>query len=138
MTGIDANTALMGGLVGVVGLLIVLYLRSIKLYLQTFAERMDRQDDQIKRHEQKIAAAAEGVGEIRTRLAECKTDCERSFVSSEAFLRETGFARRTMEGVTKSLASLEGKTTVVVDKMPQIAGDIARQIVRQMKGDPNG
>lgn len=65
-------------------------------------------------------------------MADCKVDCDRRFVDTELFLRETGFQRRAIETLSASINRLEGKLTVV-DKLPQISGEIARQVVREMK-----
>ncbi len=70
-------------------------------------------------------------------MADCKVDCERQFVNSELFLRETGFQRRALEKLSASVNRLEGNLKVV-DKLPQISGEIARQVVREMKnGEKN-
>jgi len=138
MTGdVSASTALIGGMVGVIGVLMVLYLRSIKLYLRSFAERMDRQDVQLDKHEKKIDVTADSLKALYTRLAECRTDCSQNYVSAENFLRETGYTRRALNEVTTGLANLDGKLTVV-EHLPEISGDIARQVVREMKGNSDG
>ena len=138
MTGdMSVSTALIGGMVGVIGVLMVLYLRSIKLYLRGFTERLDRQDKLIDRHERKIDSAVDSLKSMYASLAECKVDCDRTFVGSEPFLRETGFTRRSLDNLTKSLANLDGKLTIV-ERLPEISGDIARKIVREMKGVPDG
>jgi hypothetical protein len=69
---------------------------------------------------------------LGTDFQKCKVDCERSYVKTEVFLRETGFARRALEGLTASVNRLDGKLTVV-EKLPQICGDISRNIVKEMK-----
>ena len=75
---------------------------------------------------------------MQLRFSDCKVDCERSFVNKELFLRETGFSRRTLENVTAAINKLDGKLTVV-EKLPQIVGDISRSIVKEMSnGAKNG
>jgi len=122
---------LVGGCLAIVGSLIVLNLRSIKSCLRGFTARSDRQDKQIEKNQEKL-------GSIGTGFAECKVDCERNFVSAELFLRETGYTRRSMQSLTESVNRMEGKLTVV-EKLPQICGDISREIVKEMKnGGQNG
>lgn len=118
-------------LLGIVGSLIILNLRSIKGCISSFAQRADKHDKLIERSQEKLS----GVGED---FAKCKVDCERNFVSSELFLRETGYTRRSMQSLTESVNRMEGKLTVV-EKLPQICGDISREIVKEMKnGGHNG
>jgi hypothetical protein len=115
---------LVGGCLAIVGSLIVLNLRSIKNCLRN-------QDKQIER-------AQDDVRQQQNNLTTCKIDCDRNFVKAEVFLRETGFARRALEGLTASVNRLDGKLTVV-EKLPQICGDISREIVKEMKnGETNG
>ena len=71
-------------------------------------------------------------------MRDCKIDCERTFVNTELFLRETGFTRRSMDKLTGSVNRIEGKLTVV-EKLPQIVGQISREIVKEMRnGVANG
>ncbi len=111
-----------GPLLAFVGTLIIVNLRSIKSCITNIVTHQDRQDDVIKALTKSQAA--------------CKIDCERQFVSGELFLRETGFQRRAIEKLSASINRIEGKL-VVVDKMPQIAGDIARAVVKEFKNGEN-
>jgi len=119
-------------LLGIVGSLIILNLQSIKGSLSLFTQRIDRQDELIERTQKELVV-------IGTDFVKCKVDCERNFISAELFLRETGLTRRSMESLTQSVNRMEGKLTLV-EKLPQICGDISREIVREMKknGDQNG
>jgi len=116
--------AVVGAALSLVGVLIVLNLRSIKNCLKKLDVRIDKHDANIK--------------SVETDVVSCKIECSRTFVSSESFLRETGFARRSLETLTASVNNLAGKLTVV-ERLPQICGDISREIVRQMQnGGKNG
>ena len=115
---LSAAIAIAGVLASICGSLIILNLKSIKDCLRKLTTRTDRQDDRIT----KIAAAQDA----------CKIDCERRFVDSEVFLRETGFQRRSMENLTASVSRLDGKLTVV-EKLPEISANIARSVVAEMK-----
>lgn len=109
---------LVGGCLAIVGSLIVLNLRSIKHCLRNQDRQVEKTQDDIK--------------QLQTNFMSCKIDCDRTFVQSEVFLRETGFARRALESLTASINRLDGKLTVV-EKLPQICGDISRGIVKEMK-----
>lgn len=116
---------IVGSAAALVGTLIVLNLRSIKHCVRKLGSRIDKQDENIEKTGDKVQT-------LQTQFAVCKDDCHRTFVDGEVFLRETGFARRTLEKVTASVNRLDGKLTVV-EKLPQICGDISREIVKEMK-----
>lgn len=118
-----------GGCLAIVGSLIVLNLRSIKGCLRNFTERMNRQDKTISNVQRDIM-------NLQSTYTACRLDCDRTFVGGEVFLRETGFARRSLESLTASVNRLDGKLTVV-EKLPQICGDISRAIVSEMKNGAN-
>lgn len=121
---------IVGGCISVIGAMIAFNLRSIKKCLSGLGLRIDKQDDRIEKTRDEVIA-------LSGSMSACKIDCDRTFVNSEVFLRETGFARRTMENVTSAVNRVEGKLTVV-EKLPQICGNISREIVKEMKnGAPN-
>ena len=110
--------SIIGAVIVVVGALIVLNLRSIKHCVRGIDQRTTRAEDKVE--------------SVQSNFAACKVDCDRTFVDKELFLRETGFTRRTLENLNASVNKLDGKLTVV-EKLPQICGDISREIVREMK-----
>lgn len=110
--------AIIGALVSIIGALIVFNLRSIKKCISSIFGRMDKQDSNIQTYKNDVQ--------------NLKVDSERRFVNSETFLRETGFTRRTLERLSTSQDRIEGKLSVV-DKLPEISGNIAREIVKEMK-----
>lgn len=116
---------IIGSAVVVVGSLIVLNLRAIKQCVRSLGGRINKQDTQIEKAQREVKT-------LHTGFANCKVDCERTFVNKELFLRETGFARRTLEDLSTSVNRLDGKLTVV-EKLPQICGNISREIVKEMK-----
>jgi len=115
---LSAVIAIVGMLVAIVGSLIVVNLRAIKSVVNGLASRLNQQDSKI--------------GLVATEAKDCKVDCERRFVATELFLRETGYHRRAIEQLTASVNRIEGKLTVV-EQLPQIAGQIAREVVHEMK-----
>ena len=115
--------SIIGAAVVVVGTLIVLNLRSIKHCVRGVDQRVNRAEDNVK--------------SMELSFRDCKVDCDRTFVDKELFLRETGFTRRALENVTAAVNRLDGKLTVV-EKLPQICGDISREIVKEMRNGQNG
>ncbi len=63
----------------------------------------------------------------------CKVDCDRNTVSKEDWVRSEGYTRRGIDKVSKQLAELDGKLTVV-EKLPEICERIARGVAKQIKG----
>ena len=88
-------------------------------------ERYQALKNHVQRHD-------DDIREIGQLLRDKDSDIAIRYVNTEVFLRETGFARRTLEHLTSAVSNLDGKLTVV-DKLPQICGDISRAIVREMK-----
>lgn len=116
--------SIVGAAIVIVGSLIVLNLRSIKHCVKGV-------DNRITKTEGKVES-------VQLNFAACQVNCERTFVPKEAFLRETGFQRRSLDNLTAGMNRLEGKLTVV-EQLPKIVGDISREVVKEMnKGGPNG
>jgi len=116
---------IVGGLMSIISALILVNLQSIKRCISKLSGRIEKQDSVI-------ASIKENNDALIVSMSNCKVDCHRNFVTGEAFLRETGFMRRTLETQTASLHRMEGQLTIV-DKLPAICGDISRSIVREMK-----
>jgi len=108
---------LLSGAAALIGGLVLLNLRQLK--------------HSLGKQEQRVENARAAVTTLTKEMSVCKVDCERSFVSAELFLRETGLARRTMENLTTSISRMEG-TLTVVEKIPQICGDITRAVISEM------
>lgn len=109
----------------VIGSILSLMNGIVLFNLKRVTDRLDKQDAAI-------AAVSKDNVEFAAVLANCKIDCHRNFVTGEAFLRETGFMRRTLETQTASLNRMEGQLTIT-EKLPEIVGEISRSIVREMK-----
>jgi len=88
--------------------------------LKTMSKRLDSQESRMNaiETEQKF-------------LAGRKIDCQQEFVEVGAFLRETGYTRKQLDQTLTGLAGLSGKLEVV-NQLPQIAGQIAAQTVKEM------
>jgi len=127
---------IVGGLMSLISALIMFNLQSVKKCLSKLSARIEKQDSTIaadrKENNEQVARVTDTCRELSALMANCKVDCHRNFVTGEAFLRETGFMRRTLETQTASINRMEGQLTIV-EKLPAICGDISRAIVREMK-----
>lgn len=92
---------------------------------QELRELIRLQDTRIEDHGREIK-------EVKVAAANCKISCTQTFTTNEAFVREAGFMRRTIEAHTQVLAEIKG-TLQVVNRIPEVAGQIAANIVREMK-----
>jgi len=63
-------------------------------------------------------------------LEQRKSDCQRDFVSAEAWVRDSAYTRQKLDQLLESVASLTGSLKVI-EQMPQICGQIAREAVQQ-------
>ena len=89
--------------------------------LRTLCKRLDAVDRRMNKLE----------GEQKL-LAGRKENCQRDFVSSEAWIRSETYTRQKLDKIAESVATLAGSLKVV-EQMPQICGQIARDIIREMK-----
>jgi len=107
-----------------------LVLRNQKLQderYQTMKELVEGQSLDIKGHTKDITR-------IESALGLCKVDCTQKFVTTEQFVREAGFVRRTMENLMAAINRMEGSMQIM-NKMPEIVGQIASSIVKQLKDE---
>jgi len=88
-------------------------------------KRYEDVKQQVDRHEGTIQ-------EIQRQLGDCKIDCTQRFVPTEQFVREAGFVRRSMDNFTATLNKIVG-TLEVINKIPELCGQIAANIVKQLK-----
>jgi len=109
---------LIGSLIAIVGSLILLNLHSIKRCIGKLSNKVDSQDNSI--------------AEIKRDFAMCKIDCDRNTVSKEDWVRSEAFTRDKLDKLVAALNRIEGQLGIV-DKIPQIAGTIAREIASQMR-----
>jgi len=116
---------ILGGLLSLIGTLIVINLQSIKKYIKSLSERTDKQDDKF------ISVEAEQKA-IRDRIARCRQECDGNNVNREDWVRSEAFTRQKLDKLTETLATIVGKLDVV-EKLPAIAGEVARAVVNGMK-----
>ena len=97
---------------------VLAYLKSIKSDFAKYADRLDR-------HDERIDAIAE-------KLANCRTTRKTETVDKEDWVRSEGYTRRELKDLAMVLARMEGKLAVV-EQLPAICGQIAREIAQQMQ-----
>lgn len=102
-----------GALLGIVGMLIVLNLRSIKNSLASIDKRLDG-------HEERIAT-----------IEQDHRDDIRNSVDKEDWVRSEAYTRNKLDRLNVSLNRIEGKLQVV-EKLPEVSGAIAREIVKEL------
>ena len=92
----------------------LMYLRNLKGILDNHETRMTAFDRQMQR--------------LSARPAECIKD----FVSKEDWVRSEGYTRKELKSVTATLSRIEGKLDIT-ERLPEICGQIAREIVQNNK-----
>jgi len=65
-------------------------------------------------------------------LAAKPAECVRDFVGKEDWVRSEGYTRKELKDITTTLSRMEGKLNIT-DKLPEVCGQIAREIVKQSK-----
>lgn len=109
---------IVGALLTLVGTLIVFYLRGIKSDIAKMGGRADLQDKRIDN--------------IVTAATKHKDKCRDMFVNKEDWLREAGYSRDQLDKLSRTLSRIEGKMGVM-EKLPEICGNIAKEITSQIK-----
>jgi hypothetical protein len=69
---------------------------------------------------------------LAEKMSVCKIDCDRSMVSKEDWVRAEGYTRQLLERVSLQLAEMQGQIQIT-DKMPEIVGQIVRQVVTEVR-----
>ena len=107
-------SAVLGLAATIIGGLVLYNLKGLKCYIDKLDERMDRLESR------------------QQALSTHKQDCQREFVSAEAWIRSESFTRRKLDGIAEAVAKLAGSMKVI-EQMPQICGQIASGIAKEMK-----
>ncbi len=110
------------GILAVAGILIstlaALYLKSIK---QCVVNQNDRIGDlDIK------------VSNTITDQANCKNECTRTYVDKVDFIRNVTKQENTLESLLKATSEIKGNMAII-EKIPQLCGEVVRQIARELK-----
>lgn len=118
--------AIFGFLITAVGTLIVWYLQSIKDEMRKVSARQDQQDEKIIEQNKKIDSLE------KVQLV-CRQNCQQDFVSAEQFVRNESYTRKKLDDISNQVSQLAGSLKIV-EQMPAILGQIATNIVKEMKG----
>lgn len=81
----------------------------------------------------RLASQDGRIEQIERAFASCKQNCFQTFVEKEDWLREAGNNRIKLDEISTMLNQIIGKLSVT-EKLPEIAGSIAKNIVAEMKG----
>ena len=119
---LNLSSLLISATLAITGSLIILYLRAIKNCVSHLAERIDRQDAKID----KIEASQERVWARKER-------CQRDFVDTDQWIRSESYTRRKLDTIAESVSGLHGSLKVI-EQMPKVCGQIARDIVKEFNG----
>jgi len=112
---------IIGTLLSIIGSLVLWNLQCIKKGLAIMSIRLDSQDEKISNLEKAYLTF--------------RQNCQQDFVDKEDWLREAGNNREQLSDMSKTLSRMEGKMGVM-EQLPAICGNIAREITREMKGVP--
>jgi uncharacterized protein YoxC len=99
---------------GIISGLILMLLTSIKSDLRAISARVDLQDAKIER------------------LTERRNLCNQDYVGKVEYIRSVNSLEESMKKVTEGVAVLNGSMRVI-EQMPQICGNIAKEIVKEMR-----
>jgi len=105
---------LLSAAAALIGLLVLWNLRML-------AKRLDEHDRRLDRIEIEQKS-----------LAGRKEDCQQEFVNSEQWIRSEGYTRAKLDKIAESVSSLAGSLKVI-EQMPKICGQIARDIVAEFR-----
>ena len=89
------------------------------------------QDERYRAMEPRVTQHGAKIDQIDISIRDCKVDCHREFVTAESFVRSESYTRKKLDQVLEGLAGLTARVQVA-DKLPEIAGNIAREIVAHM------
>jgi len=78
-----------------------------------------------------ITKRLEAVEAEQKKLATRKETCQQEFVGIGQFLRESGYTRKRLDDTVEAVKGMSAKLDVV-SQLPQIAGQIASQTVKEM------
>ncbi|MCK9243657.1 MAG: hypothetical protein WC877_03280 [Dehalococcoidales bacterium] len=109
---------IIGVLLSLIGSLIIYNLGCISKKLSAINIRLDQQDGRIQ--------------DIDRRFTGCKIECSQTTVTKEDWVRSEALTRNKLDAVACTLARMDGKLEVV-EKLPAIAGAIAKEIAGELK-----
>ena len=99
-----------------VGGLVILNLQSLKKCITDLSDKQKRQEDKIDR------------------LVERKNICNQDYVNKVDYIRAVNSLEGTMKQMLEKVSQVSGQMKFV-EQLPQIMGNITREIVKEMKHD---
>jgi len=99
---------------GLVGALVIFNLQSLKAVIKDVKAKQIAQDQKIEK------------------LIERKNTCSQDYVGKVEYIRAVNSLEDGLKELIRSVAMLNG-TMKLIEKMPDICGTIARDIVKEMK-----
>lgn len=118
-----------GSLLSAIGALLLANQQSTKQLIKNkfdeLSKRMDLQDEKINGQDERIESLTKS-------FSDCKQNCFQAFVQKDDWLREAGNGRVKLEEISTILNQIVGKLSFI-EKLPEMAGQIARNIAKEMK-----
>jgi len=105
---------LLSAAAALIGLLVLWNLRMLASRLDEYEKRLDR----IEKEQKHITQRKEG--------------CQQEFVNAEQWIRSESYTRQKLDKIAESVSSLAGSLKVI-EQMPKICGQIARDIVKEFR-----
>jgi hypothetical protein len=113
-----------------------LSINSIKDSIKTVSDNQAISDNRIMESVKSISDKQSGsgkeLGDMKDRIANCRTDCDRNRVSKEDWVRELGYTRQLGERQIATMAKIEAKLDIM-QQLPDIAGQIAKSVADKMR-----
>ena len=110
---IGASSAIIGGL-------ILLNLKSIKHCIKSNSDRLSKNETDVQ--------------DVKDRMAACRTECTRTYVDKVDYIRNVTKQENSLDSLIKITSEIKGGMAIV-EKIPQICGEVARQIVKESKNE---
>ncbi len=110
------------GILAVAGILISTL---AALYLKAIKQCITKQSDSITNLDTKVS-------NVVADQAACKNECTRTYVDKVDFIRNVTKQERTLESLIRITAEIKGGLAII-EKIPQLCGEVTRQIVKDFK-----
>lgn len=88
--------------------------------------------ESIKATSEQQSIDRKAVSDLKDSMVVCRRECDDNYASKEDYLREAGYTRRFQEIQIASMAKIEARLDIV-QQLPEIAGQVAKAVVVEMK-----
>jgi len=99
--------------------------------LKNLRDSIDKSDHRIEMVEQENKHRLELVEAETRKLSDRKQECQRDFISTAQFVRETGYTRSRLDETVEGLRELSAKFDFAA-RLPEICSKIAAETVKEM------